>query len=145
MAPPRDKGNALAAPKSIPKIPSADPGVDPSIIDPDIADVRLLEMGATLAARHVILQALLDTSISRKERAELGIRAIGIFEGTKQQLWVKDEKKTSRTHEEVEKDNARLTKRLRGLIKKRDHLTDKAEVADTAIQLAESQGEVGEA
>jgi len=146
MAPPRDKPNSdLPALRSIPKIASADPGTKPDIVDPDVADVNLIELGITLAARHIILQALLDTSISRKDRAEMGLRAISTFEGTTKKLWIKDETKVTRTHEEVKKDSARLTKRLKGLIAKQEHLTDKRKAADTAIQLAESQGEVGEA
>lgn len=61
----------------------------------DFATFNVLEVDRRIAllARIVLEAALRDKSMSRKDKADLALRAINTLEGTKSQLWVKDASK----------------------------------------------------
>jgi len=101
------------------------------------ADIKTLEQRITLLSR-VILEASLwnPTGLTKKERADLALNAIRLFEGTKNTLWVQDEgeAKMPKTMEVLKNEKQAIELRVMTLLEKnKDVQKRRKELLDAAV------------
>lgn len=80
--------------------------------DPNVGD-RLL----TLKMRIVIERAIGSPDIPLERRVDWALRGIGLFEGSKSTLWLKDEKPETRDTQAIQREAMERSKRIAEILK----------------------------
>lgn len=106
------------------------------------ADIKTIDQRLTLLSRLILEQSLWQSpskdTLSFKERADLALNTIRLLEGTKQNLWIKEEDENEpRTKDELRKEMEEVEKRLIELVGSDKNLKKKAELALKANSLVE--------
>lgn len=100
----------------------------------EISDIPVIDVDRRIAliARIVLERALRSSGeMSRKDKADIALRAISTLEGikSKSEMWVHDEQKKTVTIEEYEKERQAVEKRIKALLSSRTKRLERTKAA----------------